>query len=131
MPAVYRCPNQNSELSAQGKTRYLAPRGERTIFRGAEPVKLRDITDDTSTTIRVVDAGDANAVVWTKPDDWEVDPEPKTAGVFKSHTGQRAGGTNFLLADGSVRFLSETIKPATLRAWLTDNGGEVISSDDL
>ena len=79
----------------------------------------------------VVEAGDANAVVWTKPDDWETDPEPNLAGVFSSHKGADANGSNFGFADGSVRFLGETIKPATLRALLTRNGGEVISADDF
>ena len=131
MPAPYRCPSENDDLSSQGKTRYVTPRGKSTIFPGAETVKLRDVTDGTSNTIMVVEAGDANAVVWTKPDDWETDPEPKTAAVFSSHKGADANGSNFGFADGSVRFLGETIKPATLRALLTRNGGEVISADDF
>jgi len=126
IPATYRCPNQRDDLARDGKTRYLAPRGARTILRGAEPVKLRDITDGTSNTIIVIDAGDDRAVVWTKPEDWEVDPEPKSDGIFKSHDR----GTNAAFADGSVHFLSEKIAPATLRALLTCNGGEVIGAED-
>jgi prepilin-type processing-associated H-X9-DG protein len=132
MPATYRCPIGANELALEGKTRYLAPRGAGTIFRGAEPVKIREVTDGTATTIIVVDAGDDNAVVWTKPDDWEVDPEPKTAAILKSHTGRRPGsGTNALFADGSVHFLSERIALAVFRALLTSKGGEVIESGDL
>jgi prepilin-type processing-associated H-X9-DG protein len=131
MPATYRCPAEGEELAGEGKTRYLSPRGKATIFAGTETVKLRDVSDGTSNTIMVVEAGDANAVVWTKPDDWNVDPEPNTAGVFSSHVGAGGNGSNFGFADGSVRFFYEKLKPATLRALLSRNGGEVISADDF
>ena len=75
----------------------------------------------------VIDAGDDRAVFWTRPDDWEVDPEPKTEGIFKSHEDR---GTNAGFADGSVHFIRETIAAATLRALLTYKGGEVIGAGD-
>ena len=45
----------------------------------------RSITDGTSNTIMALDAGDEHAVVWTKPADWEFDPEPGIESIFKSH----------------------------------------------
>jgi prepilin-type processing-associated H-X9-DG protein len=131
MPPTYRCPSASSDLASQGKTRYLTPRGKSTIFPGNETVKLRDVTDGTSNTIMVVETGDADAVVWTKPDDWKVDPEPNMAGVLTNHAGGDGTGSNFGFADGSVRFFNERIKPATLRAMLSRNGEEVISADDF
>jgi hypothetical protein len=129
MPANYRCPSQSADLGRR-KTRYLAARGKATIFPGTGTVKLRDVTDSPSNTIMVLDAGDSNAVVWTKPDDWEVDPEPNTAGVFSGHGPGGRNGSYFVFADGSVRFLRETISSRLLRAFLTRNGGEALSSDD-
>jgi prepilin-type processing-associated H-X9-DG protein len=130
MPAKYHCASESDDLASHGKTRYLAPRGKATIFPGTETVKLRDVTDGTSNTIMVVDAGDANAVVWTTPADWEVDSEPQTAGIFSSHAAGPDNGSNCVFADGSVRFLHETISPRLIRGLLTRNGGEVLSPDD-
>lgn len=125
IPQVYVCPDANSKLVASGKTSYLVPRGKATIFTGGDGVKIQDITDGTSNTIMVVDANDDSAVIWTKPDDWDVDPELKPAGLW----GHHIGGTSFLFADGSVRFLKDTIAPVTIRALLTRNGGEIVSQE--
>ncbi|MDR3639669.1 MAG: DUF1559 domain-containing protein [Isosphaeraceae bacterium] len=127
MPRVYACPDGSRALAREGKTTYLTPRGPATIFPGAEPVKIQEITDGTSNTIMVVDVSDSLAVTWTKPDDWDVGPELN----IKELLGHHPRGTNISFADGSVRFLKETIKPKTLQTLLTRNGGEVISSDDL
>jgi hypothetical protein len=124
MPKVYACPSARPSLARDGKTTYLTPRGPATIFPGAEGIKIQDITDGTSNTIMVVDAGDDAAVTWTKPDDWEVAPEFQTRGLFGHHTG----GTEFLLGDGSVRFLKEKVAPKLLHALTTRNGGEVIDA---
>jgi Protein of unknown function (DUF1559) len=128
MPAVFLCPDEKDALVKDGKTRYLAPRSAATIMRGAEPVAMREIGDGTSNTVMVLDVGDDHAVEWTKPADWEFDPDPAVESIFKSHD---PSGTNMAFADGAVRYISATIKPATLRALLTRDGGEVISPDDL
>jgi hypothetical protein len=128
MPAVFRCPDEKDAVAKDGKTRYLAPRSEATVMRGAEPVRLNDIADGTSNTVVALDAGDDHAVEWTKPADWEFDLDPAVESIFKSHD---SGGTNMAFADGTVRFISATITPATLRALLTRDGGEVIAADDL
>ena len=128
MPAVFRCPEEDDAGAKDGKTRYLAPRSAVTIMRGAEAVAIRDITDGTSNTIIALDAGDEHAVEWTKPADWEFDPDPAVESIFKSH---EPGGTNTAFADGSVHFISATIKAAVLRALLTRDGGEVVGGADF
>ena len=40
-----------------------------------------------------------------------------------------SGGANALFADGSVKFLKETINLQTLRSLISIQGGEVISAD--
>ncbi len=125
MPEVYRCPNMSRKAADLGKTTYLVPSGKATIFPGAEGIKLNEITDGTSNTLLVVDASDDLAVTWTEPRDWEVGPELVVKGLF----GHHPEGAEFGFADGSVRFVKETIRLDVLKALLTRNGGEVVSSD--
>ena len=126
MPRVYACPSGSKTIAAEGKTTYLTPRGPASLFPGAQPIGIKDVTDGTSNTIMAVDAADAAAVIWTRPDDWEVAPNLQIQAIF----GHHPAGTNFAFADGSVRFLKPTIVPKVLQALITHNGGEVISADD-
>ncbi len=41
------------------------------------------------------------------------------------------GGANALFADGSVRFLRDTLTVRVVAAFVTRNGGEIISTEDL
>ena len=126
MPPVYVCPSGGRAVAREGRTTYLTPRGPATSFPGARAIKIQEITDGTSNTILVVDAGDSAAVAWTKPDDWEVPADLAPRGPF----GHHLAGTNFAFADGSVRFIKETVAPQILKALLTRDGGEVVSSDE-
>jgi prepilin-type processing-associated H-X9-DG protein len=49
--------------------------------------------------------------------------------AFNAARSYHSGGINTLLADGSVRFVKDTVNIATWRAVSTAMGGEVISSD--
>ena len=51
---------------------------------------FKDVTDGTSNTIMIVEANDAAAVEWTKPDDLKVDPKDP----FKGLIGHYERGTS-------------------------------------
>jgi hypothetical protein len=123
MPELYRGPG----VSEEGMTNYLVPRGRDTIFPGAEGVTLKEILDGTSFTLLVVEANPAHAVVWTKPDDWEVDEGADPGTLLGNHPGGFVAG----FADGSARFIREALGPELLKALTTISGGEVISTDDF
>ncbi len=127
MPEVFTCPSGSRSLAGEGKTCYLTPRGPHTVFPGAEGIKLQQVTDGTSNTIFIVDAGDPKAVVWTQPDDWEIAPHFNPQDLF----GHHPNGMNVGFADGSVRFLKATIDPAVLHLLLTRDGGEIPDQNDF
>ena len=82
---------------------------------------IATIPDGTSNTIAVVEARDA--VIWSKPDDLPFGEKLPALGE------ERADQFGVLMFDGSVRLLPTRIDHATLRAFITLDGGEVIADD--
>jgi hypothetical protein len=85
-------------------------------------MSMRTIVDGTSNTVGVVEVNDENAVIWTKPDDYEYGDEDPLAAL-------RGTWPNVFLAafcDGSVRAISVNVAADMLKAAFTRNGGEVV-----
>ena len=121
MPDVFRCPSDASEGTT---TNYAAPFGPNCVFRGAEPVRLRDIIDGTSNTIVVGEVSGAG-IPWTKPADIDVSNVTQL-GTSNGFSSQHVGGCQFAFADGSTRFISNGINPRTLMSLFTLAGSEPI-----
>jgi prepilin-type processing-associated H-X9-DG protein len=66
---------------------------------------------------------------------WDLDTTDESEGgpIYAALTADsyHPGGVNVLLADGSVRFVKDSVNGITWRALSTIAGGEVISSDSL
>ena len=82
-----------------------------SAFPGKDGIRLAEITHGTSNTILAVEADDAHAVTWTKPDDLEFDPKKPGAGL----TGQPRAGFCAAFCDGSVQFIRTRFDVETLR----------------
>ena len=87
-------------------------------------VGLRDITDGSANTIFVVE--NKSAVPWTKPVDITYDPNK-----ISQIGGWFDGGFHVGLADGSVRFIADSINPKTLKLMIERNDGQVIRDPNL
>lgn len=119
MPEVYRSP---SSAAKPGQTTYLTVRAETSAIvppQGDNKGKTRmpvgssfaAIRDGTANTAMVVEASDARAVEWTKPDDFTPGKMNFAEGLF----GMYPQGTNVLFCDGSVHFLAKSINLDTLK----------------
>jgi hypothetical protein len=120
IPETYRSAGDTE--TKPGYTRYLAAVGENCAFPPDRAVKFKEFTDGSSQTIMVVEAAPQHAVIWTKPDDLEVDLANPLPGIV-------AGDQDFnaVRADGSAMRYSGQIMPLeTLRAYFTRNGGDKI-----
>jgi len=121
-----------------------------TYYRGG--VKLKEITDGTSSTLLIGEASpeDGNSPAWSSDGDWAIagvqlnwDWRSKGAcldGSGATNTGLRScwplmrgfrgkhpGGVQFAFVDGNVRFISDSIEHLTYRALSTRSGSEVVS----
>lgn len=110
MPAEYRSPK--SRLKEPGKTNYVVPVGPGTMFEGREGINISRVKDGTAHTIMAVEVDDAQAVIWTKPDDLPYDPKEPARGL---------GGLykDFFCAvfcDGAVRVIKLPCPDDNLRA---------------
>jgi hypothetical protein len=70
----------------------------------------------------VVEVADESAVIWTKPGDFA----PKKDKPLQGLVGLRPGGFLAGFADGSVRFLADSIEADVLKALFTKSGGEAV-----
>lgn len=126
IPAIFR--PSDAQLAAAGRTRFVMSRGPGALFEEADQrVQLRHIIDGTSNTVAVLEVDDDHAVVWTKPDDFELDPNDARNDLAQ------ASGNAFLMGfgDGSVRLVSADTSPETLAALVTRAGGDPIDDRAL
>jgi hypothetical protein len=124
MPAVFKDPD--SKL-AGGQTRYVVPVGKDTIFDGAKEITFAEIRDGTSNTLLILEVGEDKAVIWTKPDDMDFDPQKPLAGLGTIGPDGFAAA----LADGSVHTIRKNIDAEMFRWLILRNDGHPIDWSKL
>ena len=100
MPVVFKNPKLDAADGEKGLTNYLQPTGEFALFRRDKEPIFASITDGSSNTIAAVES--EKKVIWTQPDDLEIDPEKPFAEL-----NFRPGGFLALFADGHVSLVPE------------------------
>jgi hypothetical protein len=114
-------PEVRSDASGRGLSHYA---GNARVLGGGPGLPLSAFDDGTSTTFI---AGEVNASFrpWGDPVNWR----DAALGINRSPEGFGSlwsGGMHLLLADGSVRFVSENIDQQVLDALATPDGGETV-----
>jgi hypothetical protein len=105
-----------------GLSHYAA---NRHVFNAGQPLRLDQITDGPANTILF---GEVNTGFkpWGDPVNWR-DPAKGINASPEGFGGARSnGGARFVMADGSVRFVSEKVSPRVLQALATPAGGEPV-----
>jgi type II secretory pathway pseudopilin PulG len=119
---TYACPSGHTD--SPEKTCYQVVVDPSGIFTGAKCTKISEITDGTSNTILLVETESANAVPWMSPDDTDL---PTYLTPSQTNRSNHTGGGHATFADGSIKFLSNGIDPATAKSLISKGGGENVN----
>ena len=131
------CPTAAYPQDNQGRwySAYSMPTGPRTVGESSTGTKIQSMTDGTSNTLLVVEAC-GTQIVWTEPRDVDVAAQPTGINLKGAKPQQSAGwlssyhshGTQVLMGDGSVKFLSQKTDPSVFKNMATKDGGEVLDN---
>ena len=122
MPNIYKF--SYYEKPGNVTTNYLAVVGAQTAWPGATPRKLTEIRDGTANTILVIENFGAG-VHWMEPRDAEFD---RMSFALDNPLGLSSwlSPPAIVTVEGYVRKTPRDMKPETLRALLTSDGGEPV-----
>jgi hypothetical protein len=109
-----------SSPTAAPHTNYEFLSGQGAIFEQGVKHSMATITDGTANTVAVMESKD-NGVSWAAPASLDIN---QISGGLPP--GNHPGGNLVLMADGSVKFISQSINPQVLRSITTRNGGEAV-----
>ncbi|MEO2017441.1 MAG: DUF1559 domain-containing protein [Fuerstiella sp.] len=136
--AAFDCPGRSERFDSENRflSAYAAVTGQGTIFARHKSTKLNNIIDGSSNTMMVVEAC-GSQIVWTQPRDVSTanntvsinGPGPTLGTSSSLGSSYHQGGTQILLADASVRFISQNISPDVLRSLTTSADGDVVPAE--
>ena len=123
MPDVFRSIDLPAGSSSTGFQRIDIAGGYHITGAGG-PSLYYGVTDNTATTLLLLETSASNAVPWTAPNDTTYSPTQPLS-ILNPTRGEV---TLAAMADGEIRQINPDITAANFQALVTWNGGEVISS---
>jgi hypothetical protein len=129
MPDVYLAPGADAGTYQTVYLGVVGNKRQHTAFRddGRGSHLAEFANDGTSNTILVVEANEDQAVIWTKPDDWNFDPQNPRRGLGEF----RLRGFLALFADGSVKSIPNSVDEKTLSHMFIRNDGSGLQVQEL
>lgn len=118
---VFNCP---SAKYGTNYTNYMAVVTPDSVLRPEASCRLAEIKDGTSNTLLVIEVDAEHAVPWMTPQDVD---EAYFLGVVSKAKTSHVGGLHGVLADGTVRFLSESLPADVRHALVTADGNETVT----
>ena len=122
IPSVYQSPERCDK-----RTNYLLPCASTTAFHGPQVKPSRRWEDGATSTVILVEADDALAVLWTEPRDLDFQSATPRAGLSKL----RGDGFFAVFGGGRLSRIPPEVDDRTLRALFTIDGGETVSPGAL
>ena len=122
---VPRQPHSNQDDDGYALTHYS---GNVHVLGGTEPRSFAQITDGTSNTVLAGEAA-GNFKPWGHPRNWRDPALGLNASPDRFGGPWHGGGAQFVMADGSVRFISADVDPDVLRALATPAAGDQPPAD--
>lgn len=125
MPDAFKSPLAKGV--EDNKTIFQIPISATSAFRPGEELKITDVSDGTSNTLLIVTTAPTKAVIWTKPQDWNVDAKNPWKGLAR----EERDVIQAVRIDASTFVLPKTLSSENLQALITRDGEEVIPRHEL
>jgi prepilin-type processing-associated H-X9-DG protein len=126
--SVYQCP---TTYLGNHHTTYLACAAPNGLFEHSESRSISEVTDGAAQTLMVIEVPSDRSVPWWAPQDADEALVMLTNSGRDIKQNNHTGGAHCLFCDGSVRFLSDNMDPATRRALISMAGGEPVRDVDF
>ncbi|HEX5102235.1 MAG TPA: DUF1559 domain-containing protein [Pirellulaceae bacterium] len=115
---TYQCPSADIP---KNHTTYLVVVANSGCFRGAEPRKREEVTEDHNRALLVIEVPADRAVPWMSPHDADV---PSFLTAVAADKPAHPSGMQVVCVDGTIHTLSADIEPNKLRAMISVAGDD-------
>lgn len=112
-------PPEFDTANLPGKTTIVAPVASFSAFWKDIPVRLNRLEDGLSETIAALEVDQEHAVTWSRPKDWQPDPNDLVGGLGNQH-----GFIVAMFGDGRVDKISSKVSSGDLTAMISYDRGD-------